>query len=266
MSVIRVVFFSFAAVLHAAQSARTVSAPRQTGPCGVLTRGPSGARMAGLMKPTKIGVLGTGDVGRVLGTGFASRGHEVKLGSRDPQSDKAVGWAKKNGARASTGTFADVATFGEILVLATRWDGTKSALDLAGAAAFAGKVVIDATNPLDFSHGMPPRLALGHTDSGGEQVQRWLPKARIVKCFNIVGNTLMVDPKLPGGPPDMWIAGNDESAKKTVGEILHDFGWPAPIDMGAIEGARLLEPMCLVWVLCGARTSTWNHAFKLLRG
>jgi predicted dinucleotide-binding enzyme len=218
------------------------------------------------MTPTKIGILGTGEVGRTLGSGFVSRGHETKIGSREPQSEKLEKWAKDNGARASTGTFAEAARFGDILVLSTLWTGTKSALDLAGADAFDGKILIDTTNPLDFSHGFPPRLAIGHTDSAGEQVQRWLPKARIVKCFNIVGNTLMVDPKLPGGPPDMWIAGNDEGAKKTVGQVLHDFGWPDPIDAGGIEGARLLEPMCILWVLFGARSGGWNHAFKLLRG
>jgi 8-hydroxy-5-deazaflavin:NADPH oxidoreductase len=169
------------------------------------------------MTPTKIGILGSGDVGRSLGSGFVSRGHEVKIGTREPNSDKVQKWKSDNGARASAGSFADTAKFGEILVLATLWTGTKSALDLAGPDVFDGKVVIDAANPLDFSNGFPPRLALGHTDSGREQVQRWLPNARVVKCFNIVGNIHMVDPKLPGGPPDMWIAGDDEAAKKTVG-------------------------------------------------
>jgi predicted dinucleotide-binding enzyme len=218
-----------------------------------------------VMTPTQIGILGTGDVGRALGAGFVSRGHEVKIGSREPTGDKIQKWLNENGARASAGTFAEAAKFAEIVVLATLWAGTKNAIDLANADSFAGKLVIDATNPLDFSHGMPPRLALGHTDSGGEQVQRWLPKARVVKAFNIVGNPHMVDPKFPGGPPDMWIAGNDDAAKKKVGEILRDFGWLDPIDAGGIEGARLLEPMCILWVLYGARTNTWNHAFKMLR-
>src|SRR5207302_5011243 len=125
--------------------------------------------------------------------------------------------------------------FGDLVVVATAWSGTENALQLAGADSFAGKVVIDATNPIDASHGMPPRLALGHTDSGGEQVQRWLPRARVVKAFNSVGNPHMFKPEFPGGPPDMFIAGNDAEAKKTVTEILTAFGWNT-IDVGGIEG------------------------------
>jgi predicted dinucleotide-binding enzyme len=217
------------------------------------------------MTPTKIGILGTGDVGRALGKGFLSRGHHVMLGSRDAKNEKCEAWAKEGGARASAGTFADAASFGEIVVLATLWTGTKNALELAGPERLAGKLLIDTTNPLDFSKGFPPSLAVGHTDSAGESVQRWAPKALVVKCFNCVGHAHMVDPKLPGGPPDMWIAGNDEGAKKKVGEILRDFGWPDPIDTGGIEGSRLLEPLCILWVAYGFRTNAWNHAFKLLR-
>ena len=125
-------------------------------------------------------------------------------------------------------------------------------------------MVIDATNPLDFSGGMPPKLFVGHTDSLGERVQRWLPGAKVVKAFNTVGNAFFVHPDLPGGPPDMFIAGNDADAKQTVTGILKDFGWPT-IDVGGIEGARLLEPLCILWVGYGIRTGTWNHAFKLLR-
>lgn len=216
------------------------------------------------MTPTKVGILGTGDVGRTLGKGFASRGHDVRLGSRDAKNEKAQAWAKENGAKASAGTFADAARHGEVIVLATLWTGTKQAIEMAGPDSFAGKLVIDATNPLDFSSG-GPKLAVGLTDSGGETVQRWLPKAHVVKCFNIIGASFMVDPKFPDGPPDMWIAGNDEGAKKKVAEILHDFGWGPPIDTGAIDGARLLEPMCMLWVSYGFRTGQWGHAFKLLR-
>ncbi len=213
----------------------------------------------------KISILGTGDVGQVLGSGFIKLGHEVKMGSREANNEKAKTWAAKNGAKASAGTFADSAAFGEVIVLATLWTGTENAVKLANPKNFAGKVVIDTTNPLDFSKGMPPRLALGHTDSGGEQVQRWLPGAKVVKCFNIVGNAHMVNPQFPGGVPDMFICGNDAEAKKKVTEILTAFGWPGSIDIGGIEGARLLEPLCILWVIYGAATSTWNHAFKLLR-
>jgi predicted dinucleotide-binding enzyme len=212
----------------------------------------------------KAGILGTGDVGKVLGGGLARLGHEVMMGSRNPQSDKVKDWVGKTGRRASGGSFAETAAFGEVLFLATLWTGTENAIRLAGQRNFAGKVVVDATNPLDFSAGIPPKLALGHTNSGGEQVQQWLPEARVVKAFNMVGNALMVNPQLPGGPPDMFICGNDEAAKKTVTEILTAFGW-STIDFGGIEGSRLLEPLCLLWVLYGVRTNSWNHAFKLLR-
>jgi predicted dinucleotide-binding enzyme len=124
-------------------------------------------------------------------------------------------------------------------------------------------VLIDATNPLA-SGPTGPALALGHTDSGGEQVQRWVPGARVVKAFNSVGNAHMVNPQFPGGPPDMFIAGNDPDAKKVVAELTRSLGWGV-IDMGGIEGARLLEPLCILWVGYGMRTGTWNHAFKLLR-
>src|SRR4029077_14809356 len=137
--------------------------------------------------------------------------HPVKLGSRDPQ--KLDEWVKSAGAHASSGTFADTARFGDLLIVATLGTGTEHALQLAGPENFKGKVVIDATNPLDFSGGMPPKLFVGHTESLGERVQRWLPGARVVKAFNTVGNAFMVNPKFPGGQPDMFIGGNDEDAK-----------------------------------------------------
>jgi predicted dinucleotide-binding enzyme len=186
------------------------------------------------------------------------------MGSREPGNEKVTSWVQKAGARASGGTFAEAAAFAELAVLATAWSGTESALKLADHRNLAGKVVIDATNPLTFDSGGPPRLALGHTDSGSEQVQRWLPGARVVKAFNIVGHAHMVNPSFPGGPPDMFICGNDDAAKATVTTVLRDFGWPT-IDIGNIEGARLLEPMCILWVAYGVRTGTWNHAFKMLR-
>src|SRR5579864_1710250 len=212
----------------------------------------------------RIGIFGTGEVGRALGRGFAMLGHEVKMGSRDSNNEKARAWASEVGTIASVGAFADAARFAEMAVLATLWSGTQSALGMAGTQNLAGKVLIDATNPLVFTPGAPPALALGHTDSGGEQVQRWAPQAKVVKAFNTVGHPHMVKPQFPGGPPDMFICGNDAAAKTSVTTILTGFGWNT-IDMGGIEGARILEPMCILWVLYGMRTNSWNHAFKLLK-
>ncbi len=212
------------------------------------------------MEKEKVGIVGSGDVGRALAAGFLKLGHEVKIGSRDPH--KLDEWASKAGSGASTGTFDEAARFGDLIVLATLGAGTEHAIDLGGRTNFDGKVVIDTTNPLDFSSGAP-RLYIGHTDSLGEQVQRWLPNARVVKAFNTVGNALMVDPDLPDGPPTMFLCGNDDEAKKLVSQICHHFGWEVA-DIGGIDGARHLEPMCMVWVLHGFRTGKWSHAFKML--
>jgi predicted dinucleotide-binding enzyme len=212
----------------------------------------------------RFGIIGSGAVGQALGGGLAALGHDVKLGTREPGSEKVRSWVVKTGGTTSAGTFAEAAAHAEVAVLATLWAGTRSALELAGATRLAGKVVIDATNPLDFSQGPPPTLALGHTDSGGEQVQRWLPDARVVKAFNIVGNASMVKPQFPGGPPDMFICGNDDAAKQTVSGICAALGWPVN-DLGGIEAARYLEPLAMVWIAHGFRSGTWNHAFKLLR-
>jgi hypothetical protein len=213
------------------------------------------------MQKVRVGVLGSGDVGKVLAAGFASLGHEVTIGSRDP--GKLQEWASAS-ARVSAGTFADAATFGDILVLATLGTGTLDAIRLAGVDAFDGKVVIDATNPLDFSKGMPPTLYVGTTDSLGEQVQRLIQKARVVKAFNTVGNAHMIHPQFPGGPPDMFLCGNDAEGKKIVSQICEAFGWGVA-DIGGIESSRYLEPMCMTWVLYGILSSSWGHAFKLLR-
>jgi predicted dinucleotide-binding enzyme len=212
------------------------------------------------MQTISIGVLGSGDVGRVLARGFSDLGHAVKIGSRDP--GKLREWAEAAGERVTIGTFADAARFGDVIVLATLGTATEEAIRLAGIDSFQGKVVIDATNPLDFSKGLPA-LTIGHTDSLGEVVQRLIPNARVVKAFNTVGNALMVNPQLPGGPPDMFICGNDEDAKKIVSQICEHFGWGV-IDIGGIEGSRYLEPMCLTWVLHGIRSQSWEHAFKML--
>ena len=211
-----------------------------------------------------VGILGTGDVGKALGKGFVALGHDVKMGARNASNEKAVAWAREMGEKASVGTFADAASFGEIVVLATLGVANESALKMAGPDKLRGKVLIDATNPLDFSGGMPPKLAVSGNDSAGERVQRLLPDAHVVKAFNTVGNPFMFRPVFPGGPPDMFIAGNSDDAKKKVTGILKDFGWGV-VDVGGIESSRYLEAMCMVWVLSAIRTNNWNQSFKLLK-
>jgi len=212
----------------------------------------------------RIGVLGTGDVGKSLGRAFVTLGHEVKMGSRNASNEKALAWAKEAGPKASAGTFADAAAFGEVIALATLGVANESAIRSAGVERFRGKLVIDATNPLAFSGGPPPKLAITGNDSAGERVQRLLPDARVVKAFNTVGNAFFFRPQFPGGPPDMFIAGNDDAAKRQVGDILRDFGWGV-VDVGGIESSRYLEAMCMVWVLSAIRGGSWNQAFKMLR-
>jgi hypothetical protein len=211
-----------------------------------------------------VGILGTGDVGRALGKGFIALGHDVKLGARDAKNEKALAWTREMGPKASAGSFGDAAVFGEVILLATLGTANESAIRMAGLEHISGKVLIDTTNPLDFSGGMPPKLAVSGNDSAGERVQRLLPDAQIVKAFNTVGNPFMFKPEFPGGPPDMFIAGNSDDAKETVTRILKDFGWGV-VDVGGIECSRYLEAMCMVWVLSAVRASNWNQAFKMLR-
>jgi 8-hydroxy-5-deazaflavin:NADPH oxidoreductase len=217
------------------------------------------------MEPTRVGVIGSGSVGRALAAGFASRGHEVTIGTRGvggiESNDDLQAWAAQHDGVA-IGHFAAAAEAGEIVVLATRGTAVEEAIATAGPQHFAGKLVIDATNPLDFSGG-GPALAVGHTDSGGEIVQRALPDARVVKAFNTVSNSIMVDPGLAGGPQPMFIAGNDDAAKATVADILADFGWNA-FDVGGIERSRELESLVILWVAIGSRRGAWDHAFTLV--
>jgi 8-hydroxy-5-deazaflavin:NADPH oxidoreductase len=211
----------------------------------------------------RVGILGSGDVGKQLGRGFAKHGYDVMLGSRDPA--KLEPWRKETPGKVSTGTFAQTAAHGEFVILALHGAATEAAIELAGAQNFAGKLVLDATNPLDFSHGMPPGLFLGTTDSLGERVQRKLPTAKVVKCFNTVGNLQMVDPKFKEGVPPMLICGNDPESKKRTDEILRGLGWPGAMDLGGIEGARWLEAIVPLWVRAGQVLKTSGHAFKAVR-
>jgi predicted dinucleotide-binding enzyme len=219
------------------------------------------------LSPRNVAVLGSGTVGKVLARAFAQRGHDVMIGSRDPANSDLVEWLGGEGAGVKSGTFADAAAHGEVVVLSVYGVAVESAIELAGPHNLAGKVVIDTTNPLDFSEGFPPKLAWGHTDSGGEHVQRAAPDARVVKALNIVGNAYMVDPRFQGGRPTMFIAGDDAGAKSVVAGVLFDFGWPEPVDCGGIETARLLEPLSILWVkILQSRGGAADHAFNLLVG
>jgi 8-hydroxy-5-deazaflavin:NADPH oxidoreductase len=211
----------------------------------------------------RVGILGSGDVGKQLGRGLAKHGFDVMLGSRDPA--KLESWRQETRGKVSTGTFSQAAAHGAIVILALNGAATETAIDLAGAKNFSGKLVIDATNPLDFSHGMPPGLLFGTTDSLGERVQRKLPDAKVVKCFNTVSNVQMVDPKFKEGVPRMLICGNDAAAKKHTDAILRELGWPGAMDVGGIEGARWLEALVPLWVRTSQVLDTWEHAFKVVR-
>jgi 8-hydroxy-5-deazaflavin:NADPH oxidoreductase len=222
---------------------------------------PNGGRAKG-----RVGVLGSGEVGRRLAAGFKGRGYEVMIGSRDPGKSELREWLSADGAGIQSGTFAESAAYGELLVLAVLGTAAEQAIDDAGAEKFTGKVVIDAMNPLDFSGGFPPKLSGSGEDSLGERVQRALPDAKVVKAFNTIGNPYFVDPRFSEGSPTMLIAGDDEGAKATVGDVLKDFGWSDTIDIGGIEGSRELEAICIVWVKIGGARGAWDHGFKLLVG
>ena len=212
----------------------------------------------------KIGIIGTGNVGMALAEGFLKYGHQVMIGTRDVQQEKVQNWKSKHGENAFAGSNEETAQFGEVVVLATPWTGTENSIKLAGRDNLKGKIVIDPTNPLDFSGGTPPKLSVGQTDSAGEMIQRWLPESKVVKCWNIVGSSHMVNPDFPDGRPDMFICGNDDGAKNVVKGFVNSFGWGC-IDIGEIGYARFLEPLAMVWIVYGFNTNTWNHAFKLLQ-
>ncbi|HEX8701285.1 MAG TPA: NAD(P)-binding domain-containing protein [Myxococcaceae bacterium] len=215
----------------------------------------------------KISVLGTGMVGSTIASKLVSLGHEVKMGSRTANNEKAVAWAKGAGAKASQGTFADSAAFGELIFVATQGSGTLEALHAAGAQNLKGKIVIDISNPLDFSKGMPPTLFAGNTDSLGERVQAAFPEARVVKTLNTVTAELMVDAsKVNGGDHDMFVSGNDAAAKATVGEFLKtQFGWKHVHDLGDITTARGTESYLPLWIRLWGALKTPHFNVKIVR-
>jgi predicted dinucleotide-binding enzyme len=190
----------------------------------------------------------------------------VIIASRDPDKSELREWLSGDGAGITAGTFAEAAEHGELLVLAVLGNAAEEAIAAAGPENFSDKVLIDATNPLDFSDGFPPKLAVTGEDSLGERVQRALPQAKVVKAFNTIGNPYFVDPSFSDGEPTMLIAGNDDEAKRIVSDVLADFGWSDTVDIGGIEGSRELEAICIAWVKIGGARGSWDHGFKLLVG
>lgn len=212
----------------------------------------------------RIGVLGSGIVGKVLAGGFLSHGYEVMIGTNTPE--KVAGLKEATGGKAKVGSFAETARFGEIVVLATKGTGAIAAITLAGLEQLKGKTVIDTTNPIADA---PPengvlRFFTSLEDSLMERLQTLAPDTRFIKAFSCVGNASMVDPVFPGGKPTMFICGNDAGAKNRVSRIVAEFGFE-PEDCGAVEAARAIEPLCMLWCIPGFLNRGWNHAFKLLR-
>jgi hypothetical protein len=212
----------------------------------------------------KIGILGSGVVGQVLGNGFIKHGYEAMIGTRSPQ--KLSEWKAKAGNSGRVGSFAEVAAFGDIIVLAAKGTTAKETLNLAGSANLKGKTIIDTTNPI--ADAPPDHGVLKYfttlENSLMEQLQAAFPEAHFVKAFSIVGNAFMVNPDFGGIKPTMFICGNEANAKKEVGKILDQFGFEVE-DMGSVEAARAIEPLCILWCIPGFLRNQWSHAFKLLK-
>ena len=213
----------------------------------------------------KIGIIGSGMVGQNLAKGFVQTGHEVVIGTRDVTNPKVKEAVNKLGSKVKLGTFSDAAKFGDLTVFAINWAGVDNAIKLAQPANLAGKIVIDTTNPLDFSTDKL-KLGVSGNDSSGEKVQRLLPDSKVVKAFNIIGAADMFKPKFHGGPPTMIIAGNDKDAKQQVTKILNSFEWPDVVDLGDIENARYLEPLLMVRMVHAMNNNSWvAPAFKFIK-
>jgi predicted dinucleotide-binding enzyme len=203
----------------------------------------------------KVGVLGTGSVGRTIGTKLVELGHEVTMGSRSATNEHAAEWAASAGDGASHGTFADAAAFGELVFNCTAGTVSLDALDAAGEENLSGKILVDVANALDFSKGRPPTLSVCNDDSLGEQIQRAFPDAQVVKTLNTMNASVMVDPASVPGEHDVFLCGNADEAKAQVSGLLQSFGWPAEriVDLGDISAARGPEMYVALWLrLMGA--------------
>lgn len=216
------------------------------------------------MKTTKIGILGSAMVGQALADGFLTYGYEVKIGTRN--ENKLAEWKTKAGEKGSTGSFEEAAAFGEIIVLAVKGVVALEVLKMAGEANLKGKIVIDATNPIDNKepeNGVL-RFFTNHDSSLMEQLQDTFLHCHFVKAFNSVGSAFMVNPDFGGIKPTMFICGNNADVKQKVTEILDLFGWETE-DMGSAASARAIEPLCMLWCIPGFTKNQWSHAFKLLK-
>jgi len=215
----------------------------------------------------RIGVLGTGMVGRAIATKLADLGHEVKMGSRTAANESAAEWVASAGAGASQGTFADAAADGELVFNCTAGEASLAALESAGAENLAGKVLVDVSNALDHSRGMPPGLFTSSFDSLGEQIQRAFPDTRVVKALNTVNCEVMVEPSKVPGEHDVFLCGDDEAAKARVAELLQSFGWPpeSVVDLGDLSSARGMEAYLLLWIRLWGALGTGHFNVKVVR-
>jgi 8-hydroxy-5-deazaflavin:NADPH oxidoreductase len=214
----------------------------------------------------RIGVLGTGMVGKSIGTKLVQIGHDVRMGSRDSSSAKGAEWVAEAGPGASAGAFADAAAHGEVLFNCTSGMASLAALAAAGASNMDGKILIEVANPLDFSRGMPPPLSVCNSDSLGEQIQRTFPNVRVVKALNTMNCRIMVDPSIVPGDHDVFLCGNDASAKTDVtGYLKGWFGWRIIHDLGDISGARGMEMILPIWLRLMSRAGTPNFNFHIQR-
>jgi len=214
----------------------------------------------------KLGVLGTGMVGKAIATKLVQLGHEVKMGSRTPDNEKAAAWLQESASdNASAGTFADAAAFGEMVFNCTSGVASIDALKAAGVDNLSGKVLVDIANPLDFSKGMPPTLAIVNDDSLGERIQREFPEAKVVKTLNTVNCDVMVNPGLVPGDHDVFVSGNDADAKATVtGFLKEQFGWQSVVDLGDISTARGPESYLMLWLRLWGAFKTGHLNIKVV--
>lgn len=215
----------------------------------------------------RIGVLGTGMVGRAIATKLVALGHEVMMGSRTPDNEQAAEWVASAGAGASQGTFADAAAFGELLFNCTAGAASLDAIASAREEDLAGKTLVDVSNGLDFSHGMPPTLLVSNTDSLGERIQHAFPGARVVKSLNTMNCEVMVDPSKVPGEHDVFLCGDDEGAKAEVTALLKAFGWPADriVDLGDISSARATEMYLPLWLRLRGALQTGQFNIRVVR-